>query len=265
MLLLKEPEPMGRHIMTCHVLLWLTLKNEGALPDRVDSAATPVPSVPLQFPEWKPRTESSHRILSAKELYKLFSSIHKPSDVTGAHLDALNLRLFQDQSLENVVPGPLQDGTRFLPDLDWGTNSEEKTGSVGASGRSIMLCGGRKAPDSAVFQSRKAELLLDLDTAFRAVQRLPARPGEKAVRPGHFFKFWQTLLLMSKYWDISGGAETPSKDPGSDNVSASPTEGEDSALGGRYGTGKDMPEQFREDTVRALVETVSWLFGCQFS
>lgn len=72
---------------------------------------------------------------------------------------------------------------------------------------------------------------------------------------------------MSQYWDTSLDHEYE-ESQGSSNDAVETNESSQSSrryTGRRTGTGKDMPDQFREDTVRALVDTVTWLFGCQVS
>ena len=230
----------------------------------------PPPATPLEFPHWESSSSeyAPYEEGSAKRLYILFSSIQKPSDVSGSHLDSLNLRVLYDQSLEALVPWKTTDGRGFLPGSNafmWAADKDDKK---------IMLSNGREAPGLDVFLQRIHELELDNDDAFRAVQRLPPRPGRKAIRLGYFYKFWQGLSLMAQSWDTSGDDdyEDVPVDKDNSNVDSHKDDGNDGSMEGktvrkykgrRIGAGNDMPDRYRDDTIRALVDTVVWLFGCQ--
>lgn len=236
--------------------------------------APPPPPTPLDFPCWKSSNYSPYTEVSAKSLYSLCSAIQKPADVSGSHLDALNLCSFAGQELDDIVPWRRPDGTHFLPSRHWGENrigSDENKSFT----EKVTLCNGREAPGPDIYQSRIAELTINNGDGFRAVQRLPPEPGKKEIRPGYFYRFWQNLLLMSQYWDTSldeefdeEEVEDDAKNEGvGEDAGGSQERGSKRRIykGRRTGTGKGMPDQFREDTVRALVDTITWQFGCQTS
>ena len=203
-----------------------------------------------------------------KVFYDQFAAIQKPADVSGKHVDSLNLRVSHDQPLEEIVPHQSLDETSYLPDMQW---EDSVSGGPPSSTQPLTkatLCNGREAPGHDIFLSRSAELSLKNDQAYRAVQRLPPRSGTSPVKLGYLFKFWQGLFLMSQYWDTSLDDEY--EDVHEDSKDGSEATGSAQRNSRRYkgrrtGTGRDMPDSFREDTVRALVEAVTWVFGCQVS
>ncbi|KAI9777657.1 MAG: hypothetical protein M1816_004614 [Peltula sp. TS41687] len=228
----------------------------------------PPPATPLDFPQYVPANHNCPFTEgTAKDWYGHFATIQKPADVTGKHVDDLNLRVLRDQSLDDIVPSHPSDTATFLPDLRWDVISDNIDDPTANSIVKQFLCNGREAPRPDVYRSRKAELAVDNEDAFRAVQRLAPQAGKQPMRPGYFYKFWQNLFLMSQYWDTSLDHEYEERqgsfnDAGGTNEPSQPSR---RYTGRRTGTGRDMPDSFRDDTVKALVDTVTWLFGCQLS
>ena len=235
---------------------WLTEELAPALDDEDDRPPPPSPT-PLDFPCWNTSTNTARTPISAKDLYALFSSIQSPADVTGQHLEALNLTVLRDQDLEELVPWQRHDGSRFLPSGNDGDEEAEP-------GLPHKLCNDHPAPAIEVYRSRKAELVVENDSIFRAVQRLPPRPGKSPVKPGYYHKFWQNLVLMAEYWDTRNeqyfeGFESKAERRETDQE---PAPKKRCYKGRRRGTGRNMPDQIREQAVKSFVEAVTWLFGC---
>ncbi len=135
------------------------------------------------------------------------------------------------------------------------------------------------------------ELRFKNEDAFREVLRLPPLKGHARVKLAHARKFWTGLEHMSQYWDttLDEYYEVPDTDtkaeaaptiPGTDiraPPSAATNADTDTTMldagerqkmkrvykGRRIGTGKDMPEEYRDETLRGLVEAVAWAFNCQ--
>ena len=131
------------------------------------------------------------------------------------------------------------------------------------------------------------------EDAFREVLRLPPLNGHGRVKLAHARKFWTGLEHMSQYWDTTldeyyempdfeTKVEVPPVIAGTDIRAPLPTTNCDSDTtmtdagerangqkmkrvykGRRIGTGKDMPEDYRDETLRGLVEAVAWAFNCQ--
>ena len=229
--------------------------------------APPPPATPLNFPTYTPSGSHEFSNHSSREgLAKLFASLKKPTDVTAEHVDALNVRVTRDVALEELVP------RLFLPPPSW-SESPAKSPAPEPIRPERQLSNGSKAPGHEIYHARLQELLFDNDAAFRRVLRQPPRPGEQPVTPAHFRKFWVNLELMSEYWDTSldGERASPTNEGVQSAVDDERKDGEKGAddgakkvyRGRRIGTGSQMPELYRDDTVRYFVETVAWAFGCQ--
>lgn len=227
----------------------------------------PPPATPLNFPAYTPNgSHPSSDFSSGESLARLFTSLKKPSDATAQHVDALNVRVTRDVTLEEIVPHS------FLPPSSW-SHSPARSPACESVKADCQLSNGSKVPGHEIYYVRLQELLFDNDAAFRRVLRQPPRPGQQAVTPAHFRKFWVNLELMAEYWDTSLDAESasPTKDTGQsamdidhkENDKAPDDGAKISYKGRRIGTGSQMPELYRDDTVRYFVETIAWAFGCQ--
>lgn len=238
---------------------------EPALPE--NRQRNPPAATPLEFPQYAPPTRARHTEETAKQLYCHFAAIHKPTDVKREHVELLNLRVLPDLPLDDIIPRNPADGSPFLPDRHWGDESSAENEPANDPGKKKFLCNGREAPGPELYQARKKELTIDNEDGYRAAQRFPPLPGSKAIKPGYFYKFWQGLFLMSVYWDTSldNEVEEHEENTSDSTDSTTPNEQPRKYKGRRSGTGRDMPDQFREDTIKALVDTVTWLFGCQVS
>ncbi|KAI9818323.1 MAG: hypothetical protein M1832_004441 [Thelocarpon impressellum] len=233
-----------------------------ALPGMPRVRSAPPPPTPLEFAHFIPSTRSIGPFTSrsSKDVERLFRPIRKPTDISSEHFEALNLDVHTDVSLEELLPS---DAASFLPPGAW----DEPRSSDSVATPKRLLSNGREAPGEELYRQRKSELDLDNEDAFRAVLRDPPAPGRTAVKPGYFYKFWQSLELMSQYWDTSmdrcedGEVE---RNPGDMDVDEARAKGYKYS-GRRLGSGREMPESYREEAVKRLVETMAWLFGCQIS
>ena len=230
----------------------------------------PPPATPLDFPVYTPTGSRTCNAgdHSKQDLAKLFTSLKKPSDVTAEHLNVLNVRVTRDVALEELVP------RLYLPPSTW-AESPAKLPAYESVRPECQLSNGGKAPGHDIYYARLQELLFDNDAAFRRVLRQPPRPGQQPVTPAHFRKFWVSLELMSEYWDSSLDDDTATvKDvvpSNKDDMDADHNDGDKNGVNGgqksykgrRIGTGSQMPEMYRDDTVRYFVETIAWAFGCQ--
>ena len=194
------------------------------------------------------------------------------------HLQALNVNLANELSVEQVVP------RNFIPDLSWSkasTITQSSTSPQAASSKSARLSNGAPVPGRDDFFIRVKELLHDNDDAFRACERKPPLPNRQPARIVHFRKFWDGLLAMAEHWDTSLDKYSDSNDiedqsamdvdelypePITVEEKIETDKGEDpkkkTYTGRRRGTGRDMPGKYREDTVFAFVETLTWAFRC---
>ena len=245
--------------------------------DKEKPREPPPPATPLQFPRCEPCWHSVSELSVSSDLARLFSSTLRTGP-TAKHLQALNVNLANDLSLDQVVP------TVFIPPRSWSISpatSDTSASSQATSSRSTSLSNGAQAPGKEEFFVRVKELLHDNDDAFRAMQRQPPLPHRQPARIVHFRKFWEGLLLVAEHWDTSLDKYSDSKDTQEksamdiDELRAEANKAESrmetdqgeylkkTYTGRRTSTGRDMPGKYREDTVFAFVETLTWAFRCR--
>ena len=134
------------------------------------------------------------------------------------------------------------------------------------------------------------ELRFKNEDAFREILRLPQLKGHARVKLAHARKFWAGLEHMSQYWDttLDEYYEVPDTEVEAAPIflgtdvrvpQATVTNGDTTMAdaggspggqkmkrvykGRRIGTGKDMPEEYRDEALRGLMEAVAWAFNCQ--
>lgn len=205
-----------------------------------------------------------------QNLSDLLIAIRKPQDISAAHLEALNVDVQRDVPYADLVPKILE------------IHSPSSGGP--------RLSNGHPAPDQKVYEGLKSELLIPNDDAFREVNRMLPRPDREKPRVTQSRRFWAGLERMSQYWDTSldefyevptdddnsknnnelSGEEKPKGEPpsnsskGTDGSRASnPGKMKRVYKGRRISTGKDMPEDCRDETIRRFLEMVVWPFRCQ--
>lgn len=237
----------------------------------------PPPATPLQFPRCEPCWHSVPELGVSSDLARLFSSTLRTGP-TAQHLEVLNVNLAIDLPYNQVVPKV------FIPPSSWSKSpatSESSASSQATSSRSTSLSNGAPTPGKEEFFVRVQELLHDNDDAFRAMQRLPPLPNRQPARIVHFRKFWEGLLLVAEHWDTSLDKYSDSKDTEEksamdiDELRSEANKAESrmetdqgeypkkTYTGRRTSTGRDMPGKYREDTVFAFVEALTWAFRCR--
>lgn len=197
------------------------------------------------------------------------------------HIQALNITLTDEVSLEEIIP------TDCIPPLSWKHDPDTYENSNGVSiepSQSYKLSNGAPMPRRGKFFESVKELSYDNEDAFRAIRRQPPQTGQRPPRLVHFRKFWDTLSIMAEYWDTSldkyvEKQEDKENDKSAMDVDDLRSEAQKSAdevlnklaktekkmmyTGRRTETGRNMPGNFREDTVCAFVEALSWAFRCR--
>jgi hypothetical protein len=267
----------------------------GSDPDRERSPPPPLTS--LDFPIYRlPAVPDEPSEDSLRNLQTVLASIRRPQDITADKFKDLNLKLETDVPLSSIVR---HDGAKTAPPLPWELDSPKP--SLGsrppADGTPIFLENGNPYPTRDKYELLENELLLNNDDAFREVARLEPRAGRERVRVTQTRKFWTALERMSQYWDDSmdqyyerAKSPEPSKTKADDSDAAGDTETttettpmeidpptttstQDQAepdlvkkyKGRRIAAGHAMPEDIRDETIRALTEMAAWPFGCQAS
>ncbi|KAL4925916.1 uncharacterized protein BDV17DRAFT_283651 [Aspergillus undulatus] len=273
----------------------------GSEPDR---ERDPPPSpTPLDFPIYRlPDVRETPSEASLRDFHSVLASIRRPQDITQQKFKDLNLKVETDVPLSDIVR---HDGADTAAPLPWEMDSPNPSLGRPApeDGSLVFLDNENPYPPRDKYEILEHELLFDNDDAFREVARLAPRADRERVRVTQTRKFWTALERMSQYWDDSldeyyerpkspepGPSETKANDKGMqmdftqmdvDNVSttgsttatatvtqvAKSTEPEKvkKYKGRRIGAGSDMPEDIRDETIRALTEMAAWPFGCQVS
>ncbi|KAL2826919.1 hypothetical protein BJY01DRAFT_142810 [Aspergillus pseudoustus] len=260
-------------------------------PDR-ERAPPPLPA-PLDFPIYRlpdvPTTPSEE---SLRNFQSVLASIRRPQDITPRKFHDLNIDVSTDIPISDIVR---HGGARTAPTLPWETYHENP--SLGqappADGTPVTMDNENPYPPKDKYDVLEQELLLNNDDAFREVSRLPPREGRDRVRVTQARKFWTALERMSQYWDdsldnyferpkspepeetkpdttpmdIDGPAppQAQSTEPATASGPASKPGLVKKYTGRRIGAGADMPDDVREETIRALTEMAGWPFGCQVS
>ncbi|KAI9851730.1 MAG: hypothetical protein M1838_002945 [Thelocarpon superellum] len=224
----------------------LISRKSATSPAHTKNRPPPPPATPVDFPHHVPDEPDESAVAvfddeAASTIVSLYGSLRKPTELRAEHLRALNLKVHYDVALDDLLPRDRLSGVSYVPS----TELHELGGMVKAP---THLSNGKEAPDQETYRQRVAELILDNDEAFRAVLREPPKPGRPVAKPGHFYKFWQGLETMAQYWDTS--LDQYSSDGNGTKYT-----------GRRLGTGRDMFEAYREDTVKSFVETIAWFFG----
>lgn len=242
-----------------------------------DDKEPPPPATPLEFPRCEPSKFSVPEVGGTNDLVKLFSSSLRTGPTT-KHLQALNVNITNELSLEQVIP------TDYIPNSSWSKDpatSETSESFQTALPRSKSLSNGAPAPGKEEFFARVKELLHDNEDGFRAIQRKPPLPNRQPTRIAHFRKFWEGLLLVAEYWDTSLDKYSDNRDTEdesnmdidelrSETTNPEPKMETDKGgdpkrtyTGRRMGTGRDMPGKYREETVFAFVEALVPAFRCR--
>lgn len=252
----------------------------------------PPPPTPVTFPIYE-ALDSAHRIgrPAQTDFQSLFSKVTKPTDISKDHSEALNVEICYPCPVDQLLP-PTPDGTSYLPPL---APQDAINAASYAEATKAEPAVSRKRKE---FDDRLTELRVDNDTAYRTISRL-LRNGA-AARLAYMRKFWEGLEGMSQYWDCSldqyfeagtsssNGEQSAKRqrleigEDGIDSSAFTPGLGPDDSneqklfsanvtpelqsrtryKGRRTHTGRDMPDQFRADTVRAFVEGTVWPFQC---
>ncbi|KAL2834500.1 hypothetical protein BDW59DRAFT_137973 [Aspergillus cavernicola] len=258
----------------------------GSDPD--NERSPPPPPTPLDFPIYRlPDLPDSPSEASLRNVQSVLASIRHPRDIHPQKFKDLNLQVETDVSLSDITR---HDGAKSAPHLPWETESPNP--SLGQppkeDGTPMIMDNENPYPPKDKYDLLEHELLLDNDDAFREVARLPPRPGKERVRVTQARKFWTALERLSQYWDDSlddyyerSKSPEPSEADDTDATTAMdvdnpptttqepPSDGKEELVkkykGRRVACGPDMPDDIREETVRALTEMAAWPFGCQVS
>ena len=153
----------------------------------------------------------------SKGVYNLFRQIRKLPDITPKHLECLNVSLEYDVPLEQFLPT-----TTILPVASDG--AEQALTSV----VSYLPTEDGEGAKNRTYWDRKKELNVPNNHAYESLARI-----RRDVKLGHFYRFFQSLELVSSYYGTEGQAHC------------------------------GMPEKFREDMVKNFVEPLCWGYNAR--
>ncbi|KAA6406621.1 MAG: hypothetical protein FRX48_09553 [Lasallia pustulata] len=237
----------------------------------------PPPATPLEFPVCTPKAQCPGSFPDNVDLFTLFALPRSLDDINEEHVNILNINVDRDVPLSMLIP------QAYLPLATWESDPCQSGGSDVFPAPLVSLAtlsNGSDIPGHEVFYNRMKELVLNNDDIFRFINREPTLPGHVEAKVAQFRKFFEALYAMCEYWDTSHDNDTtpaPKQSmPPDDNAmdtnqdcseAQAPNTEDDKGpyLGRRLGTGRDMPMHYREEAVKALVETIAWCFRCQVS
>ncbi|KAK4691417.1 hypothetical protein P7C71_g5578, partial [Lecanoromycetidae sp. Uapishka_2] len=242
----------------------------------------------LDFPSCSPQGLPQNEIHGNQDLVKAFSTIVREGP-SKKHLEALNISVEDNIPLDQLLPHD------YIPPPSWSTipTTAEGYETLDVTSRtSSRLSNNAPVPTRKVFYDAVKELLYDYEDAFRSLR--PEKPplDRPPVRIAYFRKFWDGLLSMASFWDSSAdhyfseNLEDPPHNSGVGKKSAvdiddlrfeaqnadqvKPTVNTERSpstetryTGRRIGTGSEMPEAFRNDTIFAFVDTIGGAFRCK--
>ena len=238
---------------------------------------SPPPSpTPIDFPHLVPKPQAN--VLDKNHLNalkRILLSLKTFADGRREHLELLNVRVSSDVGITDLLPVEAPKQGIANP-------------SVGSQAPTIPPANANQKSGQDKYDILERELRFDNGDAFREIVRLPPSPGRQRIRVTQTRKFWIGLEKMAQYWDTEADQffdvapeakrmkmndadhEMDKGDTQLEEAHNNSTElldGRDQTRrrykGRRMSTGRLMPEEFREETVRAFVEMVVWAFGCQ--
>jgi hypothetical protein len=153
------------------------------------------PPTPLSFPDPNVLGDTNCQQPWPPDFLKLFSETLRPSDLTTEHLQALNVELVLECSVDELLP-LAADGKSYIPHL---AADQADAGAPDANTSQIKE---ELSHKRTAFETRLAELRVDNDTAYLTLTRqLPN--GIRSPRLAYMRKFWECVENMSRYWDAS--------------------------------------------------------------
>lgn len=120
---------------------------------------------------------------------------------------------------------PLQE---FIPNTPSTKKAADGTDATAQSPHSYLPDENGDGPQNKTFAERKRELLISNSDALQALART-----RRDIKLGHFFRFYQTVELVRSYYNPNGN------------------------------TYAGMPERFREDLVKNLIEPLCWGYNAR--
>jgi hypothetical protein len=211
----------------------------------------------------------------------VLQGIHRPTEVTVSHLQALGVHVIPDAAPTDVI-----GDTAFIPDFAaWDRLTPDQAHAANDSTK-VPLSNGNSSPGCLVYLERKRELSIPNEAAYRAVRRIQPPPGQSQARLGNSYEFYRYLEMFSSFWDDTSKPPTPTKSsdgqaseettseagvskdskPGSSTGSdTSDSSSPESLLTYRTASGAQMPPDCRQNILSSFLKLVAYDFGCNVS
>ncbi|KAK9847542.1 hypothetical protein MYU51_018641 [Penicillium brevicompactum] len=258
----------------------------------------PADPTPLDFPVYNlPNVASNESDSRLTEMSDLLADIKRPQDITMERFRPLNLQMDTDVPVSRMIPEDTSHPTAPLPWEDTSEPTEDNPRPLMGNGapyphkeRYETLRGEMELDNDDTFrevarlqprpgrsrvrvtQSRKFWTGLERmaqywDTSLDHYYERPASP--EATPPSEEEQANDTMSVDEelKIPDGPGDAmdvdEARTLTPVDDAEEARPAPAVTMYTGRRIGNGSEMPDDTRDETVRAFVEMAAWPFGCQ--
>lgn len=203
----------------------------------------------------------------------VLQDIHRPTEVTISHLQALGVHVIPDAAPADVI-----GDTSVLPDFAvWDRLNPDEAHAANESAKQ-PLNNGNLSPGCLVYLDRKRELSIPNEAAYRAVRRIQPPPGQSQARLGNSYEFYRCLEMFSAYWDDTSRPNHPAKtntsttDDGSEGEPGtapgtrdSPEKAAEAPVTHRTASGTQMPPDCRQNIISSFLKLVAYDFGCNIS
>ncbi|KAK7532993.1 uncharacterized protein J3D65DRAFT_633990 [Phyllosticta citribraziliensis] len=174
--------------------------------------ADPGQPTPVRFPRLNPENQPTPKPWTspadAPDLFRQFTHIRRPVDITANLFTSMNIELNQVHGVTDIVTALPDDASSYLPPESW--KNLDAAGDASQDHRlpKRLLCNGREYPGREEFTIRLKEIMNDNYHAFSALTRTQI-PEKKPPRLAHFRRFWEGLDNMAYYWDTSRDVYVP--------------------------------------------------------
>ncbi|OIW26820.1 hypothetical protein CONLIGDRAFT_635073 [Coniochaeta ligniaria NRRL 30616] len=234
------------------------------------------PPTPINFPSYVP-DDDGEAAAPKGHISAVLQGIHRPTEVTVSHLQALGVHVIQDASPADVI-----GDTAVLPDFEaWDKLTPDEAHAANESTKKPMN-NRNSSPGCIVYLDRKRELSIPNEAAYRAVRRIQPPPGQSQARLGNSYEFYRYLEMFSAFWDDTSKPPTPEKvdtpkaDDGSkeesgtgsdtaDSPDKAPEKSVEASVTYRTGSGSQMPPDCRQNILSSFLKLVAYDFGCNVS
>ena len=226
------------------------------------------PPTPINLPRYQPFAQDNALTEPSRSIGELLKQTGRVSQVLGpVGLSALGLDLKLDVPLSQLIPD-----TSYIPDFGrWESLSVDEAREQNNDSRRVIINGG-KSPGCQVYLERSRELTHSNEDAFRTVRRILPPKGQQQARLGNAYEFFRSLELMTSFWDdptaptpLPPSPELMPQETTEQATGAQNNTGDFPLQPSRIAAGTDMPHEYRNNLMNALIKLVAYDFGCNTS